>query len=356
MKRVKRPRKSGVVVLDYPKLKQLLINQGWSETEFAGKLGISTHTMTRISSGKGVRPATAKLIASYFQKRTVDILVLGQIGTEARANGYGTIQANNEWEIAEEIGPWEMAFNGLEYRIVRLVHREIPERWARGKCYRLAQLSTEDERQSRERFIRHPKVCQLLRGQPQIATNLSVFKENGGLTWWVIDEWVAGRSMLAALQVGPLPSSIFGKIMRDVAMGIRALHGVAVIRRDLAPRNILIRQGDSGVVLTDFELSKLLDGAPTVASDWPDDPYRAPEVLSPSKLDLDGRADIYSWARVLVHAGCGRLPAKDHELPELKRLNLPQAIHDVVAKCLSLPCNERPRDIEVLLKALDQWV
>ena len=56
------------------------------------------------------------------------------------------------------------------------------------------------------------------------------------------------------------------------------------------------------MVLTDFELAKLLDGNPTVAGRWPDDEYRAPEI---GEEGIDERADLYSWGRILVRAIAG---------------------------------------------------
>ena len=42
----------------------------------------------------------------------------------------------------------------------------------------------------------------------------------------------------------------------------------------------------------------------TVSADWPDDPYRAPEVEGGV---ADATTDLFSWARILLHAAASSL-------------------------------------------------
>lgn len=105
-------------------------------------------------------------------------------------------------------------------------------------------------------------------------------------------------------------------------------------------------------LLTDFELAKLLGNAPTVSADWPDDPYRAPEVETGS---ADKRADLYSWARILVHAALGRLPAIGEDAESLSSIELPRALKPLVCDCLSPAPSDRPGSLDKLLRPLRRW-
>ena len=58
-----------------------------------------------------------------------------------------------------------------------------------------------------------------------------------------------------------LQAAILPRVMRQIAEGLKALHDAKVIRRDLSPSFILVREADQSVVLTDFELGKLFDGS-----------------------------------------------------------------------------------------------
>ena len=75
---------------------------------------------------------------------------------------------------------------------------------------------------------------------------------------------------------------------------------------------MLLRESNDRPILTDLELAKLGEGQPTVSPDeWPDDPYRALEVSGDGPVDA--RADIYSWARIFMHAATGCLDERGCE-------------------------------------------
>ncbi len=353
MARNRRRSGKGLVLVDYGRLKVAILNLGLSETDFAAKVGISTHTMDRLRRGEGVRPCILKAVADFLGRKPEALLADDQIWTGYHRSAGQQSSGHREWDVDEEIGDWVQRANGLRYRIFRLRHRQMPERFARGKCYELGRLATAEDHRLRALLLRHPRICGRFRGHPHIPLNLGVFPENGGKIWWVIDEWHPGPTLAAALQIGPLQEKVFPTAMKQIAEGLRALHGAAIIRRELAPWNILLRQGDSLVVLTDFEQSKLLDGSPTVSPTWVEDPYRAPETSTTTRLD--GRADLFSWGRVFTHAATGWLPELGQEKEALERLQLPAAVRTMVLRCVVLPFDERPKSIETVLAALRDW-
>ena len=349
----KRKPANGLVLIDHGLLKSAILDLGLSETAFAVKVGISTHTMDRIRRGEGVRAGVVKVIAKFLNVKPTDLLKTEQIWTGYHQSARLHCPKHSEWDADEEIGdPIERA-NGLRYQVFRLRHRQMPERFARGKCYQLDRLATAEDQRVRALLLRHPRVCQKFRGHPQIPVNLGVFPENGGKIWWVIDDWTPGHTLAAALQVGPLQSDTLSAVMKQIAEGLRAIHGLAIIRRELAPWNVLIREPENSAVLTDFEQCRLLDGSPTVSPTWAEDPYRAPEVETSTRLD--GRADLFSWGRVFVHAATGRIPGMGKEAEEMHSLHLPASIREIVLRCVALPYYERPASIDVVLASIADW-
>lgn len=92
---------------------------------------------------------------------------------------------------------------------------------------------------------------------------------------------VSEHTLADRLEQGPWPQAELPRLLHQIALGLSALRAVGVVFRELAPSRVLIADDDGRAVLTDFELAKLLEGAPTVSVPcWPDDPYRAPEVES----------------------------------------------------------------------------
>ncbi len=143
--------------------------------------------------------------------------------------------------------------------------------------------------------------------------------------------------------------------MREIADGLKALHDAEIIRRELSPRFIILREPNDAVVFTDFELGKLLDGSPTVKTKFPYDPYRAPEGGGELTL-ADRNVDLYSWGRICVHAVTGREPPKPgKEEPELKQAKLPSKVLKIILRCVSLDAAKRPQSVKEVQKAISDW-
>jgi serine/threonine protein kinase len=260
-----------------------------------------------------------------------------------------------EWKVEAHLTPWERTANGLQFHIARLRHRFLPTRVARGKCYELRHLAVAERQRLEGHLRRHPEVCETIGHHPNVAENITaVFVDNGGL-WWVLDVFEEGLTLADRLVEGPLDEWALKPVMLGIADGLRALHRKEIVRRELTPRFVLLRKKDRTPVLTDFELAKLLDGAPTVSppGDWPDNPYLAPEVVS--RGTVDERADLYSWGRVFVHALLGHLPEPGPDANAVRSSGLPPAVRAVLIACLALPKSDRPAAVADVQKVLKRW-
>ena len=142
------------------------------------------------------------------------------------------------------------------------------------------------------KLSRHAEVCARVGMHPNIVVNFSSTPVTGGEGWWVIDDGISESTLADHLQGGPWPAAKLPRLMLDVAKGLDALHRAGIVFRELAPARVLVAN-DGRAVLTDFELAKLLDGSPSVSSEWPEDPFRAPEV------DGGGPRDPISIALVM---------------------------------------------------------
>ncbi len=104
-----------------------------------------------------------------------------------------------EWDVLECLDLTEQASNGLRYDVWKLRHRDVRERFGRGKCYDLQQLSSKDRTRSLEHLTRHCRVCDKVGPHPHIAQNRSAQAWDQAAWWWVIDDWIEGRTLQAAL-------------------------------------------------------------------------------------------------------------------------------------------------------------
>ena len=258
----------------------------------------------------------------------------------------------HEYRVTDVMTEWIEASNGLRFQICRMRHLELDD-LARGKRYDLSRLSTEEEQRCVTWMKRHPKVCRAVKYHPNVITNETVFRDPREPYYWVIDEWVEGELLSSRLRSGTFSRRQSQQQLLGIAEVLKAIHTLGVIRRELTPASILIRSADGSAVLTDFELSKLVDHGLTVAPDeWPADEYRAPEADSD---DVDHRADIYSWARVALHILSGDLPSRKEHAATLRKLKLPPSLAEVLKTSLSASRRSRPGDFQPVIAALRKW-
>lgn len=342
---------------DELKLRRLRAQFALTVEQFCGKSGLDKATARKLFKGTPVTLTTLAVAAKVFGVTDhLELLhpdELAALGVEPAATASGeTVQ---EWQVEARLTPWEKTANGLQYQLARLRHRFLPSRLARGKCYELRHLPVAERRRLDEHLRRHADVCGQIRHHPNVAENITAtFVENGGL-WWVLDEFEDGATLAGRLAEGPLEGTSLKTVAAGIAAGLDALHRQRVVRRELSPRFVLLRKKDLTPVLTDFELAKLLDGAPTVspAGGWPDDPYLAEEVVS--RGSVDERADLYSWGRVFVHCLLGRLPEPGADADAVRASALPAGVRAVLAACLALPKSDRPASAADVLRAIKRW-
>lgn len=341
--------RDGRVYFDPQKLNRLLLRSGLSKTKLADDAQMSRGTVTKAFRGEGITQHSAKQIAIALGASEPSALL-----PTAEPEQPGSLSEPvhvGEWAIENYLGRWITASNGLQFRVSHMRHRYIENRWGRGKWYDLLHLSDKDREQFQSHLVRHPTVCERIGNHPQIAENLSTFPVSHANAWWVIDRWIPGKSLADWLAEGPFPQNRLPRLMTEIALGLEALHRGNVVFRELAPSRVVLAEDDGRAILTDFELAKLLD-SPTVSADWPDDPYRAPEVESGL---ADESADLFSWARILLHAATGELPPKGLDLDVLAGADLPKGVWKAAKDCLAPGPSDRRRHMTSVLKILRRW-
>jgi serine/threonine protein kinase len=169
--------------------------------------------------------------------------------------------------------------------------------------------------------------------------------------WWVIDDWI-GEKTLADHLAKPWPMKEVPRLLLEIARGLEALHDAGVIFRELAPNRVLLADKDGRAVLTDFELAKLLDGSPSVSSDWPEDPFRAPEV---EEGDVTVRADLFSLAQIAAAAIAGSEFDIGRAPEILGSVEMPKSLKRLLIDASQDDADRRPNKLAPILKGLTNW-
>jgi len=340
-----------LVYLDPFLMDRARIDQGLSRKALSTKVQVAFNTTQVMFRSGGIQPAIAKRLADAVGVNVTQVLAPWDSHYVPPVHPSGPWSPLPEWETVGYLEQGRLASNGLYYIVCRMQHRYTPSRQGRGKFYHLSWTPQKLRESIQVKLSRHPEVCARIGSHPQIALHLSsTSAEPQG--WWVIDDWCGGKALSNVLEEGPCPRELLPRLLLDIANGLAALHQAGIVFRELAPPRVLIADKDGRAVLTDFELAKLLDGSPSVSSDWPEDPYRAPEVDGGTATV---RSDLYSLGYLTAAAVAGRTPAAGEAKAMLSEAALPKRLRSLLLKCVEPIPDRRPEGIAPLLKELQRW-
>ena len=337
-----------MVRLDPAKLDRHLLRRGWTKERLALEADVARTTVFSVLRGNAVFIRTAKRIADALESEISELTVTERTESDRDYSMPGT----EEWECIQPLTAWNEAANGLQYRMCRMQHRFDPSRQGRGKFYDIKHVPEQRRIKMRHYLLRHSTVCSRVNPHPNIIDHFSCVLSENSEWCWVIDRWIDAAPLSELIRDNSLSGRLVPGVCQDVLTGLTRLHDCEIVFRELSPSRILVDPESGHVVLTDFELAKLLGDAPSVSADWADDAYRAPEV--------DGgvcsvSADYYSWARILLQLTMRNLPEPGMDQDLLLRAGLPKSLWKLVSNCLSPIHTDRPRNANALQKALARW-
>jgi serine/threonine-protein kinase len=173
---------------------------------------------------------------------------------------------------------------------------------------------------SMARMIREARAAAAL-VHPNIVTVYDVGELGAGdgeePSCFIAMELIEGKSLRETIGKADVPLTTKVGWLADVARALAFAHQHGIIHRDVKPDNVMIRH-DGVVKVLDFGLARRAPGEATHASSqvFPTLTeegkvlgtlsYMAPEQMG--GLDLDGRADQFSWGVVAYELLAGRLP------------------------------------------------
>jgi eukaryotic-like serine/threonine-protein kinase len=206
------------------------------------------------------------------------------------------------------------------------------------------------------RRVRHRNVC-------------SVYSDgvDRGLLY-ICMELIEGENLARfAREGGGLPPAEAWSATLQVADGLRAIHEVGVVHRDLKTANLM--RDRAGIVrVMDFGIAKqhgpAAGGATVTATGAL---MGTPEYMSPEQLrgdEVDFRSDLYSLGVVVYELFTGSLPFRGdtpvativkqlHDAPDLGLPALPEALRPVLARALAKSPDDRYATADEMARALE---
>jgi serine/threonine-protein kinase len=199
-------------------------------------------------------------------------------------------------------------------------------------------------------------------------------------SFFLVMEYVNGRTLRSALETGPLEPTRALHIVRQVASALQAAHGIGIVHRDLKPENVMLveRSGDADFVkVLDFGIAKVdvYGGAqegPSKALTQVGAVIGTPHYMSPEQAlgqRVDARSDLYSVGVLLYEMLAGHRPfeggamtvLQQHvmgavpELPTCSRAGLDPRLGALLRRLLAKSPENRFASATELAAAIDEW-
>jgi serine/threonine protein kinase len=352
----RRRTQTGLLLLSWPAVQIQMLDRNISPATLRARSNVSAETWQRVIDEREIRFASGTDLAE-----ALDVPLRALLHPRSLlelAAGFRSLEPGAglpDWRIDEPCRYGE-ASNGLKYFVWRLQHRVERNRYARAKQYDVSELRADEQERIADYLGRHGEVCEKVNGVEQFPQHYTVQPDPDGKTWWCLDRWTPGKTLADLVYRGGIPVGGAPRIMRNIAKGLGALHQAGVIYREMTTESVIVVDAERGsVVLTDFEMGKMLDGSPTVRGSRPGNPYQALEVEGKKLTEDDTHVDWYSWGRILLHVVTGGLPPKSQEGPCIEQAELPDRVKEIVAKCLSPEPRSRPRRAKEVLRGIQYW-
>ena len=228
-------------------------------------------------------------------------------------------------------------------------------------------IATDEE--SRARFLREARTAASL-NHPYIATIFSVDQQDNQM--YIAMEMVEGESLAELISGAKISRADAVRVARQVAEALAEAHAKGIVHRDIKPENIIVTP--RAVKVLDFGIAKQVGVTKTTENATLTQGgmiLGTPYYMSPEQAlgkPVDGRTDLFSLGVVLYEALSSQRPFKGDtvtetivqivmsEPPDIMSVvpTVPNALAEVVRKCLQKKPENRFRNADELIEAIER--
>ncbi len=221
---------------------------------------------------------------------------------------------------------------------------------------------------ARRRFVREAQSAAAV-NHPNVVPIHAVHSE--ATMPWLVMSFVPGQSLEDLVRKqGPLPAVQIVQLALQVASGLTAAHDQGLVHRDIKPANILVEDGSTRALITDFGLARAADDASVTQTGWL---AGTPHYMSPEQArgrDIDARSDLFSLGSVLYFLATGRQAFRASQTlvvlqqigsstpipPRSINAEVPATLSAIIMRLLEKDPRDRFRDAAELHSILQQYL
>jgi serine/threonine-protein kinase len=207
---------------------------------------------------------------------------------------------DGRYKVVEQLGAGAMG----------VVYRAEDVSLGRMVALKVIEPGQRDDADAVERFKKEARTLAQVRHENVV--HVYTFGPHGR-SFYLAMEYVAGRGLDAIIEEHAAREAVVPRqealvILRQIALGLSAVHARSIVHRDIKPSNIVVEQGTGRPVLIDFGLARRRSASNAKLSMTGGTPcYMAPEQAT----DIDGTrvgpaADVYALACTAFELLTGR--------------------------------------------------
>jgi tetratricopeptide (TPR) repeat protein len=186
---------------------------------------------------------------------------------------------------------------------------------------------------------------------------------------YITMEYVEGQDLYSLLGSAQLPLERRVQIAREICKALEAAHEQGVVHRDLKPQNIMV-DNNGRVLVMDFGIARSMEdvGLTHTGALVGTPAFMSPEQAKGEKIDT--RTDLFSFGVIFYEMLTGKPPYESETLMGLllKRVQerptapieldkqIPQALSDIVLKCLAVDREERYQTAAEIIRDFEGWL
>lgn len=225
---------------------------------------------------------------------------------------------------------------------------------------------------SEQAFRREAKLARQFR-HPNVVEVFDFGVDEEKQIAYIVMEFLKGPRVDQLIFESDFDKRLFCRFVDHVGSALFSAHNKQLVHRDLKPQNVMLvnrNRPDERFVLLDLGVSTKTDSASTLRNQTLDGAM-SPQYASPEQVKgetVDFRSDVYSFGTImyewvtrhppfpgdqlwsLISAICTEEPTPPSQLAPER--DVPQAVEDIILKCLSKKPEDRPESLNVVREAV----